>query len=104
MSITVAGHEAEGPYSNTSKLENKSGVYLILTRPDKDSKWKLIDVGESKEVRDRIEDHDREDCWDRKDRGLRGFAVIYTPGKQKEGRMEIEQDIRSKRSNLCGKR
>ena len=97
MSILINGYSFDGPYSSTYSLEDRSGVYVILCNS------RLIDVGESAGVRNRIENHDRKDCWERNCSGNISFAVHYTPNLQQSGRMEIEQEIRrSHRDIPCG--
>ena len=98
MSIKIAEYIFDGPFYNRSSLENKSGVYAILCGDTN----KLIDVGESAEVRNRVENHDRKDCWGKNCNNTIKYAVRYTPNLQQSGRKEIEQDIRSKLDIPCG--
>lgn len=100
---TIDGYEFEDFYSSTDKLRNQSGVYVVIC--DKPDSYKIVDVGESSEIKDRIENHDRKDCWkDNCKVGTIKFAVHYTPGKTQEQRREIESKIRNspKRTVLCG--
>lgn len=60
MSIRIGKYNFEGPNSSPSSLRNISGVYAILG--SKGGKNFVADVGESKEVRERVENHDREPC------------------------------------------
>jgi len=101
MSIKIDKYDFEGPYSDTSSLEDRSGVYVILDYRD-DGKHYVLDVGESAQVRTRVENHDRKDCWDLNREGNLRFAVHYTPGLQQAGRMAIEQEIRDKYNPPCG--
>lgn len=103
MSITIGGYSFNGPYSSTGSLEDRSGVYAILDK--RSDSYYLLDVGESAMVKSRVEGHDRKNCWQRNSKGTITCAVKYTPGLQQVGRMQIEQDIRSKINNIpCGKR
>lgn len=107
MAINVEGcsgnqYTFEGPYESTNSLYDRSGVYLILCFDGKD--YFPIDVGESTNVKSRVENHDRADCWGRHCRNKLMVAVHYTPNKQQDGRMEIEQDIRCNYDFPCGKR
>lgn len=101
MSIKIDKYDFEGPYSDTNSLEDRSGVYVILDYRD-DGKHYVLDVGESAQVRTRVENHDRKDCWDLNREGNLRFAVHYTPGLQQAGRMAIEQEIRDKYNPPCG--
>lgn len=101
MPITVCGtYTCDGPFGESSELENRSGVYIILRREPR--YYFIVDVGESARVRDRVESHDRIPCWRRQ--GFTHFAVYYTPNFGKARRMEIERDIRRKHSPPCGDR
>ena len=61
-------------------------------------------MGESHNVKKRVENHDRYDCW-RRNCELKLFvAVYYTPNKQQAGRMEVEHDIRGNYNFPCGDR
>jgi hypothetical protein len=108
MSLTVNGssgnhYSFEGPYLNTSSLAERSGVYLILCK-NENGEYNPIDIGESGNVKYRVENHDRKDCWSNNCTTQLFVAVLYAPHKQQSGRMAIEQDIRSCYSFPCGKR
>ncbi len=101
MSIKIAGYEFEGPYSSASSLEDRSGVYAILCKKNSDS-YSLVDVGESAQVKSRVETHDRKDCWDRNCTATLAYAAYYTAGLQQAGRLEIEQKICGTYDVPCG--
>lgn len=103
MSITNGQYEFEGPYNNTSSLQDRSGVYVILDHRA-DGKYYILDVGESAQVKTRVEMHDRKDCWERKRLGTLKVAVLYTPNLQQPGRSAIERDIREQYRPPCGER
>lgn len=103
MTITIAGYTFEGPYSSTSSLEDRSGVYAILCRKNSEQ-YTLVDVGESATVRTRVDNHDRKSCWIRNCNSSLAVAVLYTPHLQQPGRMEIEQEIRTRLRLPCGAR
>jgi len=99
MSIKIGNYNFDGPYGSTNSLENKSGVYVILDCNSNDS-CKVIDIGESKEVKDRVENHDREGCWTRNVSNTRKYAVKYC---SESDRMQIEQELRKQYNPPCGK-
>jgi hypothetical protein len=104
MTITLAGYEFSGPFSSTSSLEDRGGVYAILT-PTSSNQYKVLDVGESATVKTRVENHDRKPCWQRNaNTGGVYYAAYYTPGMQDTDRQAIEQKIREKYDPPCGKR
>jgi hypothetical protein len=100
MSITIGSNNFEGPFPSTQTIEDRSGVYAILSE-NSDGKYTLIDVGESAGVKTRLDSHDRRSCWLRKCSSP-NYAVYYTPNLQSAGRVAIEQEIRSKYNPPCG--
>ena len=102
MSIKIKEYTFDGPYISTDRLEDWSGVYAIICR--KDDKNYLIDVGESATVKNRVETHDRKECWERNCQGTLTMAVHYTPNLQQHGRKTIEQEIRDQYDVPCGER
>ena len=102
MTVEIGGYTFSGWWNNVSTLDEKSGVYAIGC--EKDGKVKVLDVGESGNVQDRVEQHDRKDCWNKNCKsGTLKYAQHLTPNKQQAGRKEIEQDIRDKVNVPCGK-
>ena len=99
MSITVHGYDFDGPLKSTSGLQSKAGVYIIYC-PTSDGKYKRLDVGESEDVRDRIENHDRERCWKRNCDSVM-YAAYYESSAEK--RRSIEAKIRDDYKLPCGK-
>jgi len=102
MSITIGKYEFEGPYPDTASLQDRSGVYAILDH-EEGGHYGLLDVGESANVKTRVETHDRKDCWNRNKKRTLYYAVYYTLNLQQPGRMEIEQEIRGQYKPPCGK-
>ncbi|GAB6166183.1 hypothetical protein JCM19992_21830 [Thermostilla marina] len=102
MSIRIGQYTFEGPYSNTAQLDDRAGVYAILCSHD--GKYDVVDVGESAQIRTRVENHDRKDCWQWNCAGTLMVAAYYTPHLQSAGRVSIEQEIRARYNPPCGER
>jgi hypothetical protein len=100
MSIKIGRYDFEGPYSSTTPIEDKSGVYAVLCHVN--DKYNVLDVGESATVKTRLDNHERKDCWKRNCSAVLMFAVYYTPNLQQAGRKEIEQELRKAYNPLCG--
>lgn len=101
MTIPIGGHTFHGPYSSTEPLFTTAGVYVILCPVG--GGHQIIDVGESSDVRERINDHDRSQCWSRKcPVGSVQVAVHYTPFDNPQSRRQIEQAIRNQYDVPCG--
>jgi len=102
MGISVGRYAFEGPYTDTGKLQDKSGVYAI--HDWRTTGYHLVDVGESATVKTRVDNHDRKPCWIGNKKGTLKVSVLYTPNAQQPGRMAIEQEIRRQFSPPCGDR
>ena len=101
MAIQVGNYTFEGPYTNTSALQDRSGVYAIHCYYS--NTYYLIDVGESANVKSRVEGHDRKSCWSRNCNGILTASVYYTPNLLPTKRREIEQTIRAQFDPPCGR-
>jgi hypothetical protein len=101
MAIEISGFSFEGPYTSTVYLKHAQGVYAILDKR-RDGKWWVIDVGESEDVKDRVDNHDRKPCWERNRQGELGVAVLYTSGWAASQRQALESRIRDAFSPACG--
>lgn len=103
MAFESWGYTFEGAFTAPSSLEARAGVYVIWCKTGET--WKVLDVGESADVRARVLSHDRKDCWTRHGAGgILYYSATYTPHLQQPGRMEIERAIRSAAKPLCGER
>ena len=100
MSISIGSYTFEGPDTSTSNLQDRSGIYAIHCY--RDGQYYLIDVGESAQVKTRVENHDRADCWSRHCSGTLTVSALYTPNLQQAGRREIEQVLRDQYNPPCG--
>jgi len=101
MTIAIGNYNFEGPYENTSSLKNQSGVYVVLGRNLSSQSWNIVDIGESAMVKDRIENHDREDCWKKQGYGTLAVAVYYC---NEARRMTVEKALRQQYNPPCGER
>lgn len=101
MSIKIGNYNFEGPYTSTNSLKNQSGVYAILGKNSQDQNWNTVDIGESATVRDRVDHHDRQNCWNKQGYSTLAAAVYYCNEQQ---RMRIEQELRQQYNWPCGDR
>ena len=102
MGFSRWGYDFEGAWSDPNYLESRSGVYVIWCKSG--DTWKVLDVGESHDVKERVQNHDRANCWQRNCNGTLYYSVTYTPHLQQTGRKEIEQKIRQIENPPCGER
>ena len=93
----VSLDDFQGPYA-PELLQPYAGIYAILRGR------RVIDIGESGDVRSRIATHERRPCWNRWAPEGWLVAVYYTPGWPQQRRMEEEQRLRLMYQPLCGER
>ena len=98
MSINIEGYEFEGPFTSVDSLESISGVYVIHYR-NSQGKYSRLDVGESEDVKDRVENHDRKDCWKRNANGVITVSAYYCDENE---RVRVEKIIRDRSNLACG--
>src|SRR5690349_18460628 len=104
-SIAYCGYTFEGPFSSTDDLQNLPGIYVIVDMPFLGlPTTPPIDVGESDDVRRRVEQHDRTRCWLEKQRGTLAVAAMYMPLSTPEQRRAVESLLRRFLAPLCGER
>ncbi len=102
MAIQIGRYNFEGPYQSTASLADLSGVYAILSRNR--TRYDPVDIGESAQVKTRVETHDRKECWRQHAIGALVVAVYDTPGLQQAGHHAIEQELRRQFEWPCGDR
>jgi predicted GIY-YIG superfamily endonuclease len=100
MSIQVGKYTFDGPYTSTQYLKNAAGVYVIVCQ--RNGSNDPVDIGETKDIKDRIENHDRKSCWNRNCNSNLAAAVLYTPNLNENGRRAIEKEIRDQYQFPCG--
>lgn len=100
MTISIEGITFQGPGPLKNIFKNKSGVYVVLTRT-LEGRYKILDVGESENIWERINSHERKTCWKRNAQfgGFISFAVFYC---DERSRMIIEKKIRNGYKPVCG--
>ena len=98
--IKISQYDFQGPFSSTDKLENSSGVYVILGR-NGNGNWNIVDVGESEDVKTRVQNHDRKSCWKGRNYSSLSVAAYYTDTLS---RMMIEREVRDNYDPPCGER
>jgi len=98
MSFSGWGYNFEGPYSSPDRVPAAAGVYIVWCYQD--NVWSLLDVGQAKDMRERLMNHERADCWRHYCRGSICFYLVVIPAENE--RRELEQSIRRDKNPLCG--
>ena len=97
MGFTLLDYHLEGAFKNPSDLPPGAGVYVIWCKDGKT--WVVLDVGESEDVRERVMNHDRADCWKKHCSGEIWYSATYDTNQQT--RRRIEQHIRKEGNLPC---
>lgn len=100
MAIQLKSYPFDGPFDHTGPLSSQSGVYAILGKRPADTQYRVLDIGESHSVRNRVENHDREPYW--KGQRLPLYVAAYYCNEAT--RMKVEQELRAWFNPPCGKR
>ena len=105
MNIRINGFTFEGPYFDTLFLREWPGVYVVLDF-NSINDFIVLDVGESDNIKRRIETHDRCTCWHRHLKRKLAYAVLYDPliYDPNWDRSAIEKKLRELTNPPCGKR
>jgi len=102
MAFTRWGYSFEGAFLNCDSLKNLPGIYVIWCKSGEN--WKVLDVGESENVKERVCNHDRQDCWARNCNGTIYYSAVYFPDSSAEQRRVVESEIRTTTKPPCGDR
>lgn len=99
MPIQIDQWNFDGPFHNTAPVQKRSGAYAILTRQPGTGMYRVVDAGESGDLRFRLDNHDRAECWRRNSNGELAVAVLYC---DQPSRMAIEARLRQAFNPTCG--
>jgi len=100
MSFKKWGYEFDGYYSKPDYLQDEAGVYVVWCERNDD--LLVLDVGQFGNVRKRLKNHERSDCW--LNNCLREqvrYSATYTHNIPEGERIRIEQLIRQLAKPLC---
>jgi hypothetical protein len=93
MPITIGKHVFDGPYKTTKELTKDPGIFAVVVA--KGEIGSLIEIGESNNVVECVENHPDRSRWHRfSSGGVLCYAVLYTPILSQAERHSIEQEIR----------
>jgi len=102
----------KGPYTNTDHIPDRAGLYMVLSgTQNEQGKWptnlyKLLDIGESGELKTRLDNHNRANCWEsNKTSGhtiVFKYALMPTNTYNQSDRLSVECCLQSKKTPPCG--
>ncbi len=100
MTVLIGKYLFAGPYSDASYVQNKPGIFLIISGSESDPY--LIDVDESENMGRDVNGHPRQKCWHEKSAGKFQYAVFHTPHLTADERKQVVADIRGEFVVACG--
>ncbi len=101
MTKNILGYSFEGPFQKDSgAIGNQPGVYVVYDNAG----TKVVDVGQSETLADRLSDHDREDCWKQNGWSSNEDNIYVYYVDSKADRDIVEQSTRTVFKPSCGER
>jgi len=91
---------------SNADFKDIAAIYVIIC-VDTNGKWKILDVGQTGELEDRIDSHDRKECWKKNCPNQNIWECVYPmPGNKytEQDRLDIEKKLRDQYNPPCGKR
>lgn len=99
--MNIGRYIFEGPFSSINQIRETSGIYAVICSDG--SKQFVVDIGSSGQLKTRLANHERRDCWLSQCHGILAFAILYTPNYTDDQRTEIESELRKQYDPRCGK-
>ena len=79
--MEIAGYEFKGPYTDVSDVPlDASGVYVVVSLADGEPD-RFLDVGESRQLGERLKTHDRKSCWEEHATGEIAYCYMTSIGE-----------------------
>jgi len=92
-SITYEGYVFNGPFSINTDFNTVAGIYLITT-----SQGTIVDVGETENLKERVPNHERRNCWSRNN----AVNLYFHHETSQQQRLVKEKFLRTKSNPACG--
>jgi hypothetical protein len=96
--FSLWGHTFYGAYTTPAALASMPGVYVVWC--EKKIPWKVLDVGECEDVRERVANHERSTCWKWNCHASLRYCAFYSSDKA-ERKLLVEK-IRKIARPPCG--
>jgi len=103
MAIKFGNYSFEGPFPSTKMLYDKPAVYAIMCKDIREeSRFYLIDIGESDKPKTEIELSDKKITWVKKCQGTGTLctAIYYAEKMTKQERLKVVNEIRKIFENM----
>ncbi len=96
----VLGYSFKGSYSIQNLSGKIPGIYIITNSEHKISTDNIVDVGETENLEERIENHERKDCW----KNNNGYFLWFHYDDNQDSRLLKEKSLRDFLCPKCGDR
>ncbi len=94
--MPIEGYQFSGPYNLYETRFSEVGAVYVIS----DTSLNPVDVGQTHNLKQRMQSHDREDCWLS---NAKGSVQVYAKAiASLNERLQLESKIRSKHSFTCG--
>lgn len=98
--MLIAGYQFSEPKSlDGTNWKQVPAVYVVLDRGIE--KYRVVDVGETDKLKDRLANHERRPCWERNCNGK--IFIAAKVERSESARQRIEGEIRKRYNPPCGK-
>ncbi|MEA4981397.1 MAG: hypothetical protein VB066_01640 [Paludibacter sp.] len=101
MPIKLGKYSFAGPYTSIDQLRNMPGVFGVLCKVQ--GELFLFDVGESSQLKMKVENHENKECWNKNNQGQLQYYVRYTPFTSQQKRRKVELKLREVFQPTCGR-
>jgi len=105
--VTIGGYPCVCVKLTSADFTDIAAVYVVIC-VYKGGSWKVLDVGQTGELGDRIDSHDRRACWWNNCPSNNIWVCVYRMPSDKytkQDTLEVEKHIRNTQSTVpCGKR
>lgn len=104
--VTIEGKTFQCVKLSDADFKDIAAIYVIIC-VDKDGSWTVLDVGQSGELGERMDSHDRKQCWLNNCPNKNVWVCIYPmPSKDhsKQDRLDLEGKLRDALKPTCGKK
>ena len=105
VNVTIGGKLFTCLRLEKADFSDIAAVYAVISVA-RDGSWSVLDVGQSKELGERIDGHDRKECWQRNCNNGDIWVCIYPmPSSRysKYDRLQFEEYLRQGNSPPCAK-
>jgi hypothetical protein len=104
--ITIGNLEFTCVRLSEADFKEVAAIYVIIC-VDSNGKWKVLDVGQTGSLGERIDGHDRKDCWIKNCPDQNIWVCVYplpTARYSQKERVDMEKRLRDQYNPPCGKR